>query len=216
MGATLIFSGSFIIFNGIQIIVTRLLDNRKILVIGISLILGLSNYAFPTLYAALPDYVQPLTSSPFVLAIASALVLNAVFRIGILNRASLTYDPRGEPTDVLVDFLSHQGAAWGARRDVIQRVTSALVEFSEHLREFSPEGAKATLSLAFDESSVEADVAYDGAPLLLPKQPSGAKPIADLESIPSDLCGLIISRLADRARTSTRDGRPMLHLTFLH
>jgi len=218
MGATLVFSGSFVIFNGIQIIVARLLDSRKILVIGTSLTLGISGFADPQLYARLPDYLQPIASHPFTLAMISALVLNAVFRIGIRRRASLGFDAwDGGAADAIIGFLTRQGAAWGARREVIDRVASALVEFSEHLREHAPHGEQTVLTLAFDETSVHADIAYGGPPIVLPSASPPASPEAapDLDSF-DDVGARIIAGLADRARTSTRDSRHVLHLTFVH
>lgn len=212
MGATLVFSGSFVIFNGVQIITARLLDGRKIIVIGTSLILGISGFADPEIYAQLPSWMQPVTSYPFTLAIVSALLLNAVFRIGIRRRASMDVQP-GAPGEI-VDFLAAQGAAWGARRDVIERVTAALVEFAEHLRAHAPADA-ATLSLSFDETSVVAEVAYAGAPLALdeaaPTTPGGADG-DELDGVGAR----IIAGLADRARATTRGDRQVLQLTFVH
>jgi NCS2 family nucleobase:cation symporter-2 len=53
-GAALLFSSTFIIVNGIEIITSRLLDARKILVIGLSLVLGLAIEVYPAFLQAIP------------------------------------------------------------------------------------------------------------------------------------------------------------------
>lgn len=212
MGAVLVFSGSFVIFNGLQIIMARLLDGRKIIVIGTSLILGISGFADPEIYAQLPAWMQPVTSYPFTLAIVAALVLNAIFRIGIHRRAAIAFHP--DAPGEIVDFLSRQGAAWGARRDVIERVASALVEFAEHLRAHAPVDT-AALSLTFDETSVVAEVAYNGPPLVLTSNGTTPPPDADLESL-DGVGARIIAGLADRTRASIRGDQQVLELTFVH
>lgn len=212
MGATLVFSGSFVVFNGIQIITARMLDGRKIIVIGTSLILGISGFADPEIYTRLPVWMHPVTSYPFTLAIVSALLLNAVFRIGIRRSASKEVQP-GAPGEI-VDFLAAQGAAWGARRDVIQRATAALVEFVEHLRSHAPDQA-ATLSLRFDETSLVAEVAYNGTPLVL-TEAAATTPAGENRDELEGIGARIIAGLADRARATTRGDRQLLQLTFVH
>src|SRR5690606_2670976 len=46
-GAILLFSSCFILINGLQIILSRLLDNRKVLVVGLGLIFGVSRDLYP-------------------------------------------------------------------------------------------------------------------------------------------------------------------------
>lgn len=82
MGAILVFVTSFMLIAGIQIILTTTMDTRKIFVIGISLIFGLSVDIMPELYANIHPWLRPLFSSSLTLSTILAIVLTQLFRIG--------------------------------------------------------------------------------------------------------------------------------------
>jgi NCS2 family nucleobase:cation symporter-2 len=63
IGGTLIYVAGFIIVGGFQTITTRMLDSRKIFVIGISFIFGISVYLIPNAYAGIPVLIRPLFDS---------------------------------------------------------------------------------------------------------------------------------------------------------
>ena len=68
---------------------SRLLDNRKIIMIGIALSLGFSYEAFPVFYRSLPGFLANIAGSELLVAIGVAILLNLVFRIGIWRTAVL-------------------------------------------------------------------------------------------------------------------------------
>ena len=80
MGAILVFVTCFMIMSGIQIIMGTGPDPRKVFVIGIPLIFGLSLEILPALYVGVPDWLQPLASSSLSLSTVLAVVLNQVLR----------------------------------------------------------------------------------------------------------------------------------------
>jgi xanthine permease XanP len=80
MGAILVFVTCFMIMSGIQIILGAGHDPRKVFVIGIPLIFGLSLEILPALYAGVPDWLQPLASSSLTLSTVLAVVLNQMLR----------------------------------------------------------------------------------------------------------------------------------------
>jgi len=82
MGAILIFVTSFMIVSGIQIIVGSGMDTRKIFVIGIPLIFGLSIDMLPSLFAGVPYFLRPLFDSSLTLSTILAVILNQLFSIG--------------------------------------------------------------------------------------------------------------------------------------
>ena len=57
--SALLFTVTFIIVNGLQILTSRLLDTRRTLVIGLSLIAGVAIEAFPGIAAGLPASLVP-------------------------------------------------------------------------------------------------------------------------------------------------------------
>jgi xanthine permease XanP len=80
MGAILVFVTCFMIMSGIQIILGTGSDPKKIFVIGIPLIFGLSLEILPALYTGVPDWLRPLASSSLTLSTVLAVVLNQVLR----------------------------------------------------------------------------------------------------------------------------------------
>ncbi len=82
MGAILVFVTCFMIMSGLQIILSAKLDPRKIFVIGIALVFGLSLEALPELYAHAPPVLRPLFDSSLTFATVLAVLLNQLLRLG--------------------------------------------------------------------------------------------------------------------------------------
>jgi len=80
MGAILVFVTSFMLLSGIQIILSSGLDARKIFIVGIALVFGLSLDILPELYAGIQGWLRSLFDSPLTLATVIAVVLNQVLR----------------------------------------------------------------------------------------------------------------------------------------
>jgi hypothetical protein len=117
MGAALMFSSCFINVSAMQVMTSRLMDARRTLVIGIGLLLAFSRFLFPGFYANAPHLLQPALSSPLVIGLLGALLLNLLFRIGVKKSAWIEFTPGVDPLVKLEDFAEHQGGVWGARRD---------------------------------------------------------------------------------------------------
>ncbi len=81
MGAVLVFLVSFMIIAGFQIILGGGPDPRKVFVIGLPLIFGLSLDILPSLYASVPSWLRPLSSSSLTLSTVLAVLINQVLRI---------------------------------------------------------------------------------------------------------------------------------------
>ena len=73
-GAALVFSSTFIIINGLEIMTSRLLDARKTLVIGLALVFGLAVEVLPGLLDALPPAARG--------ALGNSLVLGTLVGLG--------------------------------------------------------------------------------------------------------------------------------------
>jgi NCS2 family nucleobase:cation symporter-2 len=81
MGAILIFVTSFMVMSGFQIILTGGAQTRKIFVVGISFIFGLSSDILPGLYSHLPSWLMPIFGSSLTLSTMMAILLNQLFSI---------------------------------------------------------------------------------------------------------------------------------------
>ena len=89
-GGVLIFAAGFIVINGIQVMTSRLLDNRKIIMIGTALVCGLSRDLYPAFYGALPSWAIGAVGSDLVVTLGVAILLNVLFRIGIRRNGQMT------------------------------------------------------------------------------------------------------------------------------
>ncbi len=216
MGAALLFSSCFINVSAMQVMTSRLMDARRTLVIGIALLLSLSRFIFPSFYAAAPSLLQPAVSSPLVIGLIGALVLNLVFRIGVKQTASIDYTPGADPLTKLEDFAEHQGAVWGARRDVIERVVRALIETAESLELLIAPGKTAHVTMTFDEYWLDVATEYEGRPLVTSAAaPSREELLADASQL-TRLGVIMIRRQATRLSTRAHGAMQCIDLGFEH
>ena len=217
-GAILLFASTFVVVNGLQVILSRLLDNRKILVFGLGLIFGLSRDVFPSFFGSLPTTVTPLIGSSLVEALLVAILLNLVFRIGVASRARMAVVPGLALVDQVHAFCQAQGGAWAARRDVMQRVTTALVEFAEASETLVDPAHEATIELTFDEYHIDATIRYVGRAMVRPDGESSrdATDILQADELPAHLPLLIIRRMADKSDMGSEGTTQWLRLGFDH
>ena len=105
----------------------------------------------------------------------SALTLNALFRLGVRRTRTLRVDPARLDAQAIADFMEEQGAAWGARRDVIDRATFNLSQSIETIVEScAPEGP-IEVAASFDEFNLNLRVSYNGPALERRRAGSGSR-----------------------------------------
>jgi NCS2 family nucleobase:cation symporter-2 len=216
LGATLWFSACFVFVNGLQIVTSRMLDIRRTFVIGLGFTIGLAVDLHPSLYGTLPHAVQPFASSSLVLGTLSALVLNALFRLGLRRTQTRLIDPARRDSGEIGDFMEAQGAAWGARRDVIDRATFNLSQSIETIVDSCEPEGPIEVEASFDEFNLDLRVSYTGPPLELPdKRPSNEEIMASDDG-QRRLAGFMLRRYADRVQSRHRAGRSTILFHFDH
>ena len=216
MGAVLLYSASFVLLNGIEIVASRLLDARRTFVVGLSFLAGLAVEVYPQPFAGLPHAIEPLVSSSLVLGMVVALTLNLIFRIGAWKVGRLRVDPAHVDYPKLMEFIETQGAAWGARRDVIERARFNVAQSVETIIESAEPDGALEIEASFDEFRVDIAVRYSGAPLDLPEIRPTEDEILDAEDGHRKLAGYLLRRSADRVRASHRAGRSTIVFHFDH
>ena len=215
-GAALVFTSCFIIVNGMQAMVSRLMDGRRTLVVSIAVLLSFSRFLFPGFYLAAPTYLQPVVGAPLVIGLIGALLLNLVFRIGIKKTAAITFTPGVDPLTKLDHFAHKQGGVWGARRDVIERAVRAMIETAECLALLIAPGKSATFKMTFDEFWLDVLVEYEGKPLATQATaPTHDELLAD-ESQLTRLAAVMIRRQVTKLRTSSQAEHQRIDLGFEH
>ena len=216
IGALLFFAASFMIVAGVQILSSRMMDARKTLVVGVSIILGLSVDMLPGIYLSVPAMLLPAFTSSLSVATLSAMFLNLLFRIGIAQRAKLQIDPRADSSEQIFLFMEKQGGAWGARKEVIDRAKAAMNEFVEAVSLLEPSISRIDAEVSFDEFSLDIDMRYDGEPMEFPiERPTDVDLLADERAV-ARLAGFLIRNYVDRVKSDRINGRSRVQFHLEH
>jgi xanthine permease XanP len=216
MAALLIFTALFVLTNGLQMITARMLDQRRVVVIGLSFAMAVMADVYRDVFVQLPDAFQPIFGNSLVLGTTCAVVLNLVMRIGIRERETLQLAPQmntDEARDAIEQFMAEHGARWAARHDVVNRARFCLQQAVEVVGQSSG-GVEITVS--FDEFNLDARLAYEGALLPLPERKPDAAEILGSDDGERLLAGYLLRGSADKVLSVHKSGRTLLHFHFDH
>jgi xanthine permease XanP len=216
MGAILVYVACFMILAGVQVMTSRMLDARKIFVVGISFIFGLSVRMVPGLYADVPDALSSLFSSSLSLATVLVVVLNVLLRIGIRTRVALQLDPRADSAEKIFTFMQVQGGTWGARKEVIDRATYAMNEFMEAAGTLDLARGKIAAEVSFDEFNLDVNLRYGGVLMEFPQERPTQVDLLSDETGVAKLAGFLIRNYVDRIKSDCVDGRCRVQFHFDH
>jgi xanthine permease XanP len=212
----LLFTITFILINGLQVLTSRLFDVRRTLVIGFALIVGVSIEAFPGVATAAPPSIAPIVGSSLVSATVAALVLNLIFRIGVRKTARLTLEHGEADHHKIQEFFETQSAIWGARPDVAKRATFGVLQLIDVVMEEFWTGGPVTVEASFDEFNLDVQVEYQGQTPPLPDRRPSNEEIMESEEGARLLAGYMLRRNADRVRADMHDGLARVHFHFDH
>ena len=216
-GALFIFLSAFTTFSGMQLITSRMLDNRRVLALGIGLLFYISYEVMHADLQRLPLDLQHFVFSSFAIAILTAVLLSSLFRIGIRKGTRRTFLVAETHLDEVVAFMEQQGRLWGARHAVIGRAEHATWQAFELLVEnglLAQGAAEIGIETRFDEFTFIVTMDYKGGlPELVATPPSHDELLED-EGAEARMAGYLITKLADSARASQTGERSRLRLTF--
>jgi len=215
-GAMFLLVVSYNLIAGMQIIMSRMMETRHTYIIGFSLLFGLGAENMSDLAAQAPEFLRPLLSSGLTVATVMVVLLNALFQVGTSRRQTIQLPATPESIDSLCGFIEEFAAQWGARREVVTRAVSAMVEFFESVivNELVAVGDVA-VSAFFDEYRLDFAIRYRGQMLEIPT----SRPQITIDSDPADvlrLSGYMLSRLADSVQTSFSNGVIQIDVHFDH
>jgi len=215
MGALLIYSACFIILGGLQLLTSRMLDSRRIFVVGISLIFGLSVEISPEVYRYVPDALHPIFSSSTAVSTVLVVLLSVFFRMGVAKQQTLFFHPGQDSFDLIHNFMEEQGGTWGMRREVEQRSVHAIHETISSIVSLNPFLRQIEVIAEFDEFSLDIAVEYSGlTPILSESAPTPEELSTDAGI--AALSGYMIRGYADRVRMKRRDLVTRILLHFDH
>lgn len=195
VGAALFFAAAFVFTSGLQAITARLLDSRKIIVIGFSFAMAMVANTSHDLLARAPALLHPILDNGLVLGTVSAVLLNLIMRIGVRQRVTMKLDAGPVNRDTIERFLTEQGGRWGARRDIVSRAIFGVVQVLEVVGDI-PEGTE--IEASFDEFNLDVRIRYKGAPLIIPERKPTPREIIASEEGERLLAGYLLRQSADR------------------
>lgn len=216
MGATPLFAVCFIIFTGLQIMMSRMMDARKIFILGISMVFGLSVTALLDVYSQIQtSWIRPIFGSSLYLSTLLAIGLTVIFQIGLKKKVGHVLSPGKTTYQDIADLLEKQGGLWGARPGVITQATHALNELLELITVLDLTKEPIQLEMMFDEFNLDLTLRYDGKPLILTNDYVETLSV-DADISITQLSLRLIRKDADEITVSEKDGRPRIVLHFNH
>src|SRR5271155_2981757 len=217
MASVLLFTAVFIIIGGFNIISSRVLDSRRTLVVGMGLLTFIFVTVAPKTFTDVPDWAQPLVTSPLVMATLVTLVLNCIFRLGIRRTVEMTIDPSALDAEGVARFIEQSAGMWGARRDIIKKVAFAAHQAVEAIVEHCSPKEPIKLRASYDEFDIDLQISYTGEALDFPDQAPSRQEVMSSEDGQRRLAGYLIRRQADRAAyTVNTSGVSTCSLNFKH
>lgn len=214
--AALLFAVSFIMINGIQVMSSRMLDARRTMVIGLSIIAGAAVEVFPSIAASVPVSIAPMIGSSLVLSTMIALFLNLLFRIGVKRTAKLDIDDPHIDPQKIDNFFQKQCAAWGARPDIARRAAFGTKQLLDAVADEYRQQGPIIVEASFDEFNLDVRLFYEGKELKFPDQRPTNAQIRENEDGARLLAGFLLRRNADRVRSEWKDGKANVLFHFDH
>lgn len=211
-GAAVLFTTGFVMRSGIAMLTQRMIDNRRAIVIGFSLLVGLSFNDILTALNVWPP-IHAIFSTPLVASVSAAILLTALFRIGLKTTVSTdwTADQGAAP---LKEWMQAWSGGWAARSSVFYQAETVLEEFAQAAPFLTHEPVD--IQASYDEVSLRLEITWKGHAFLVDP---GQERVWDMESEVSDvsvnLASALIRRVADHV--SERDlpgGRRRLCVTI--
>lgn len=216
IGALLAYTAAFMMVAGMELILSRLLSERRIFTVGLSVLIGLSTVILPGVYARLPVLLANICESTLAITSVSAIVLNMIFRIGISRRAELAPNADGHHYETIAPFMDRIGKDWGARRDVVERASTACAETFEALAAHGVANSDVALTVDFDEVDLLMTFTYPGSPLVIPTERPSLQDLLAESDAPAQLGGYIVRKYVDRLSQSHTGDMNKLILKLEH
>jgi xanthine permease XanP len=212
IGAALFFTAAFVFTSGLQTITAHLLDSRKIIVIGFSFAMAMIADINHDLMARAPLLLHPILDNALVIGTVSAVLLNLLMRIGVRKRVSIRFAAGHATHEAVAQFLSEQGAHWGARRDIVDRTIYGVLQLLDVLEVQSD----ITVDASFDEFNLDVRVSYDGEAVQFPEERPSDEYIRENEDGVRLLAGYMLRGNADRLLSESKAGKAAVFFHFDH
>jgi len=214
VGAALLFTASFMIAGGIQIMVSRNIDTRMTFVIGVPMVLGLAREVYEEYFKNLPAMLHPFTNTVLSTSVVSAIALHLVFRLGSRRTADLQFEESTHPQEDISGLLHDRGRAWGIDKDVVDRAVTTTAQVLDHLERAHLIGDDLRAEVAYDDFTLVVTVEYNGTLLSLPNVGVKRRSFLEEESFSYGLADFLTGVYPDRMESVAHGHKSVIRLIF--
>ena len=160
-GAAVFFTAGFVMRAGFNMLTQRMIDNRRAITIGSALIVGLS---FDEIMHALmlPMAVKTVFSSALLTAVAVAILLTALFRIGVKRKVATVWES-AQGDEALRGWIETNAKLWGARVELVAKAEAVTEEFAQAMDVLARGPVEAVAQ--YDETALRLDFTWRGEAL---------------------------------------------------
>ncbi len=219
-GSLLVFTASFMISSGMEIMLSRSVDTRAVYVIGVSTLLALSEKVFPDYFRALPPAVQSLTASPLALGLMFAIALTLIFRLGTRQTAQTAWSESADAAGTAVAFIQSKTKAWNLAATLIETSAAHTGEVIRYILTKHLSWPEGRLRLTNNGVELGIEISYQGSRTShVPPSREAPIPIAnELENEEgpayAGLQNFLRSLAVDRHQIKTRNGKVIVRLFY--
>ena len=161
-GSLLVFTASFMIAGGMQVILSRPADTRAVYVIGISTLLALSINVYPKYFQNLPTAVRSFANSPLVLCLIAALGLTLLFRIGTRQFGRVEWDDSEESINSAINFLRAKAKDWKIGASLVETSVDHVRDVIAYIVAHHLHHHDGTLRASSNGQELQLDIVYEG------------------------------------------------------
>jgi xanthine/uracil permease len=171
VGAIMIYAAIYMVVSGMSLILNRILNERRIFVIGFSIVIGLASALLPGVYHEMPTILRPILESPLAVSTLSAMTLTQLFRFGAALKTSFNVvlsESRNESLQELEvnrslrRVLVSMAADVGADKALIDRSIDVTAELVAAMRMVGCVEGSVQFAARLEDARVEISLRYEG------------------------------------------------------
>ena len=212
-GGILIFTSSFMITSGIEIVASRSLSTRACFALSIGLLLGLATQVHTDFFQMLPGPWDDILGNMLTVSLAAAIGLTLIFRIGIRQKDATVWRT-SNALAAFGPFLDKEAIAWKLPPDLVERVKEGVADFVAHLKDGHFIDAPLEIAASYDGLDLLVELKYRGRAPVLSEAQRGHERLHEEAAVTAGLRSFGASAHADRSSVSIEGDKVLVKLWF--
>lgn len=213
IGGIVLYTAAFMLVTGMSLIVQRQLDERRIFMVGLSIVPGLAAAMFPLVHQV-PAWAHPVFSTPLTVSATFAIVLNLLFRIGISRKATAQVPAGADTFEMAETFLTGAGRQWGLERDRVAAAVPVTALALDMLFHNGLAQGDVVLSVRVDPNALSVLASYDGEAVHPPEDRPDPESLLGTPAERVAVMAYLLGHLADDAQFTRLQNRRCIVLRF--